>query len=145
MELSDEEIRLWHAWKRASESVRGLVAQDLTDRAGLSDPDYAILSRVADAGGAVRQNELGSALAWHRSRLSHQLTRMEERGLVSRRPIDAGVEVLLTADGQKAIASARPVHAESVRKHLTGVLPQRQADALRHALESIVEAANSDP
>jgi len=117
--LTDDELRLWHAWKRASERVRARVAETIAAETGLSDPDFAILTRVEDAAdGALRQNELAASLGWHRSRLSHQLTRMQERGLVTRVAAGTGVEVRATSAGREVIARARPHHAAAVREHL---------------------------
>ncbi len=137
MSLTDDELRVWHAWKTASDRVRASVAQDLAAETGLSDPDFGVLSRVADAGGALRQNELASSMGWHRSRLSHQLTRMEQREMVTRRNVGGGVEVLITAAGQRAIDAARPVHAEAVRKYLVEAIPSKDLARFTTALEKI--------
>jgi len=122
--LTDDERRLWHAWKRASEVVRARVADDISAATGLSDPDFGILTRLLDLGdGALRQNELAASMGWHRSRLSHQLTRMEQRGLIARAAAGEGVSVSITADGRAAAQAALPVHARSVRRHLTDLTP----------------------
>jgi DNA-binding MarR family transcriptional regulator len=120
-QLSEDETSLWHAWKRATETVRARVAADISAATGLSDPDFGILTRLADADddGVMRQNELAASMSWHRSRLSHQLTRMEQRGLVTRAVQGDGVAVRFTPAGRDAAAAARPVHASSVRRHLT--------------------------
>jgi DNA-binding MarR family transcriptional regulator len=121
--LTTEELRLWHAWKAAAEAVRTRVAADITSATGLSDPDFGVLTRVADsADGRMRQNLLAESMGYHRSRLSHHLTRMEERGLVTREPASGGVEVVITDTGRAAVAQARPVHASAVRQYLTGPL-----------------------
>jgi DNA-binding MarR family transcriptional regulator len=139
MKLNDDEMHLWHAWKRASDVVRSRIAQDLADAVGLSDPDFSVLSRVSDAGGVLRQNELAASMDWHRSRLSHQLTRMEERGLVQRRTVPGGVQVLITASGRASLDAALPVHAAAVRKHLTNLVPHRRLRALAAELERIAQ------
>jgi DNA-binding MarR family transcriptional regulator len=122
--LTEDELRFWHTWKRASETVWARVAEDISAATGLSDSDFAILTRLVDlGGGSLRQNELAASLGWHRSRLSHQLTRMEQRDLVRRRPADGGVVVTITDRGAADVAAARPVHAAAVRQHLLAHVP----------------------
>ncbi|MFC0436921.1 MarR family winged helix-turn-helix transcriptional regulator [Kutzneria buriramensis] len=125
--LTDEEMALWQAWKLASETVRTHIAADITAATGLSDPDFGVLTRVVElSGGRMRQNRLAELMGYHRSRLSHHLARMEERGLISREAVGSGMEVVATAAGREAVALARPVHAAAVREHL--IEPLRRAD-----------------
>ncbi len=101
------------------DTVRQRVAEEIKAGAGLSDQDFSIVTRLVELGdGALRQNELSAALQWDRTRLSHQLTRMEHRGLVSRSAVDGGVLVRITDEGARLVRVARPIHAEAVRKHL---------------------------
>lgn len=122
--LSAEEARLWHAWKLAGETVMARVARDITEATKLSGADFGVLSRLADIGnGELRQHDLAEAMRWDKGRLSHQLTRMEGRGLITRRPADGkGITVGLTSAGKKALSAARPIHARSIRRHLLAKL-----------------------
>lgn len=125
--LSDDEMALWQAWKLASETVRTRIATDITSATGLSDPDFGVLTRVVELGdGRMRQNRLAESMGYHRSRLSHHLARMEDRGLITRAAVSGGVEVIVTAAGRAAVNRARPVHAAAVREHL--IEPLRRAD-----------------
>ena len=135
------ESRLWFAWKRAHELVRTAVIEEVTAATGLSDPDIGILLRLDVAGGSLRQSEIASALGWDRTRLSHQLTRMEGRGLLSRRRASAGVWVSISDAGQQAVTSVRPVHAAAVRRHLAEPLTQGQSAMLYEILELLSNAA----
>jgi len=136
--LDGDEARLWHAWKKAAEMVRMRVAEQLDAATGLSDPDFGILTRLEDLGGGeLRQNELASSMGWHRSRLSHQLTRMEQRGLVARSDVPGGVLVGITPRGRERAAAARPVHARAVRRSLTSLIPPDDAPAVLSALEAL--------
>jgi DNA-binding MarR family transcriptional regulator len=136
--LNDTEMDLWHLWKQAAETVRGRIADEVALATGLSDPDFGVLTRVAELGnGALRQNELAASMGWHRSRLSHHLTRMEQRQLVTRRPAEGGVEILITEWGRAAVVRARPVHAEAVRRHLLDHVPADLAPAFRDLLTGL--------
>ncbi|WP_416069849.1 MarR family transcriptional regulator [Streptomyces sp. AK02-01A] len=82
-------------------------------------PDFGVLTRVVETGGGrLRQSRLAELMGVHRSRLSHHLTRMEERGLITRERAVGGVDVVVTDDGRRATERARPVHAAAVRRHL---------------------------
>lgn len=130
--LAGDEREIWFAWKRAHEVVRTRIAEDVSAATGLSDPDTAILIRLDESNGALRQNRLVSWLGWDASRLSHQLTRMESRGLLTRRKLTNGVEIDLTDQGRAAITQARPVHARAVRQHLllTTTTPEERSSFL---------------
>ncbi|QYN24006.1 MarR family winged helix-turn-helix transcriptional regulator [Amycolatopsis sp. DSM 110486] len=135
--LAGDELEFWHAFKHAAESVRARVAEDIAAATGLSDPDFGVLTRLADHAGRLRQNQLAESMGWHRSRLSHHLTRMEQRGLVERQPADDGVEVLLTEFGRAEAERARPVHAAAVREHLLAPLDKDDVATVKAALDRL--------
>ncbi len=135
--LRAPEIELWFAWKRALEVVRSRIAEDIATATGLSDPDFGILTRLADAGGVMRQNQLATSMGWDRSRLSHQLTRMGSRDLLNRRRVPGGVEIVISEKGQGFADAARPVHAAAVRRHLVDRLSGEELDVLEGALATL--------
>lgn len=136
--LTEQEQRLWHAWKIAAEKVRAHVADDIKTGAGLSDQDFGILTRLVELGsGELRQNDLGALLQWDRTRLSHQLTRMESRGLLSRSAVDGGVLLRVTDEGARLVRVARPIHAAAVREHLLRHIEDVDRAALLGTLEQL--------
>ncbi|MBU1800906.1 MAG: MarR family transcriptional regulator [Actinobacteria bacterium] len=137
--LDDNEVTLWRAFKHATEGVRRRVGEEITRATGLSDPDYGIVTRLDDAAGSLRQQALATSMGWHRSRLSHQLTRMESRGLVRRAEAETGggVEIHLTEAGRTAAAHARPVHAAAVRRHLLDWVPPEHREVLLSLLDDL--------
>jgi DNA-binding MarR family transcriptional regulator len=79
----------------------------------------------------MRQQALATMIGWEKSRLSHQLTRMQERGLIKRQSLDGqAVLIVLTTFGREKLVEALPIRAESVRRHLLSRLSQQQIDAL---------------
>ena len=126
--LSPRELRVWHAFRWMSEDVLSRVDRDLTEQVGLSGPEFGVLSRLAAIGkGEMRQQALAECIGWDKSRLSHQLTRMQRKGLVERRETgQRSVMVVLTRQGQKMLAAATPVHADSVRRNLLSRLSADQ-------------------
>jgi DNA-binding MarR family transcriptional regulator len=129
-QLSPQEFRIWHAFRLMHEDVLGRVGRDITQATGLSGPEFGVLSRLAGKG-EMRQQALAGMLNWDKSRLSHQLTRMQERSLIERRRVDGKtVLIVLTKVGREKLDAARPIHADSVRRNLLSRLTQQQIDTI---------------
>ncbi|WP_254061740.1 MarR family winged helix-turn-helix transcriptional regulator [Granulicella sp. L60] len=130
--LSPQELRIWHAFKLMGEDVMERVGRDIAAGTGLSGPDFGVLSRLADLGqGEMRQQALAESLGWDKSRLSHHLTRMQDRELIGRREAVARVVfIVLTKQGRAKLDAARPVHAESVRRNLLSRLSKQQVETI---------------
>jgi DNA-binding MarR family transcriptional regulator len=85
--------------------------------------------------------ELGTGLGWARSRLSHQVRRMERRGLVAREEcVDdgRGAMVRLTAAGRAAIEAAAPEHVATVRRYFFDQLSDRDQAVLADLFDRLV-------
>ena len=108
--------------------------RQLVHDAGLSGAEYALLVPLSEApGGRLRARDLGATVGWDRSRISHQLSRMEHRGLVTREPCpdDArGSIVRLTPAGRSAIEAAAPNHVTTVRRFFLDPLSDDEVDTL---------------
>lgn len=130
--LSNSDRDLWRGFRRSYEKVSLAIERELLARTQLSGADHGILSRLAEAGAeGMRQQQLADAMRWDRTRLSHHLTRMEERGLVTRSKLQkAGTLVAVTPRGEHAREAADPVHAEAVMKHFISGLSAAQREAL---------------
>lgn len=120
--LDEHEMQQWIAWKRASEAVMASVVSAITAQTGLSSADFSVLTRVVEEGyGSIRQQRLSDDLDWERSRLSRQVARMEDRGLVRREGDTAARRITATARGRELVAAAREAHAAAVRHALLDV------------------------
>jgi DNA-binding MarR family transcriptional regulator len=130
--LSSQELRVWHAFKMMGEDVMERVGRDITAGSGLSGPDFGVLSRLADLGkGEMRQQALAQSLGWEKGRLSHHLTRMQNRQLIERHEVETRVVlIVLTKRGWAKLDAARPVHAESVRRNLLSRLSKQQVETI---------------
>ena len=119
------------------------MAADIAAATGLSDPDFGVLTRLVEIGaGRLRQNQLAESMGFSRSRLSHHLSRMEDRGLVTRQRSGAGIEIVITPPGRKAVSRARPIHAASVRARLIEPLSDPSA---KEFLEALLRIASRGP
>ncbi|MEV7522189.1 MarR family transcriptional regulator [Streptomyces sp. NPDC091371] len=128
--LTEPEQDAWYAWRRMFPLVNAEIARDLSQDSGLSEADYDVLSVLGSTDGhRMRISALAELMHWSRSRLSHHLTRMEQRGIVRREEVAAdarGAEVVLTEGGVETITAAAPLHVESVRRHLIDTLTPEQ-------------------
>ena len=146
--LDEGEARAWRGYERMHVQLSARLARSLQRDAGMSTADYAVLVHLSEApDGRLRAFQLGAALQWEKSRLSHQLRRMEQRGLVTRAecPTDArGAFVVLTEDGQAAIEAAAPQHVEDVRRHFVDVLSPSQLESLAEISEAVLARLAED-
>ncbi|WP_328858413.1 MarR family transcriptional regulator [Williamsia herbipolensis] len=138
--LTSTELALWHQFKLVGEKVNAAVERDILAASDLTGPEFGVLTRLVDLGdGTLRQGELAMSMRWNKSRLSHQITRMEKRGLVTRTAEGSSVVTVgITDTGERALRPARPAHATSIRAHLTEKLTADQRAALASILESLL-------
>jgi DNA-binding MarR family transcriptional regulator len=145
--LDEREARAWRGYLRMRRLLDLQIARDLAHDSGLSEADYDVLSDLSETPGhRLRLIELAHQMLWSKSRLSHHISRMEQRGLVRREqdPTSSrGIVVALTDDGLRTIKSAAPSHLESVRHHFIDLLSMRQIDVLGDTAERVVRHLNT--
>ena len=110
---------------------------------GLSYQDYLVLASLTDKDcGSSRVVVLASELGWEKSRASHHLTRMSERGLVRKEPCPTdqrGSFIVITDEGRAAIAAAAPGHVEAVRREFIDLLSTAQLSVLDEIPNVVLE------
>jgi DNA-binding MarR family transcriptional regulator len=140
--LDEQEARLWRAYLAVQRDLQGTLERRLVRDAGLSGADYRLLVPLSEApAGVLRARELGAIVGWERSRISHQVRRMEKRGLLVREDCaeDArGSMVRLTDAGRAAIVAAAPAHVEAVRRYVFDALSDDEIGVLTTAFERIL-------
>lgn len=143
--LSDSEQQLWRALLHAKRSVDRAIDVRLQNQADISTADFSVLVVLSEAENeTVRMRELCDALSWDRSRMSHQITRMEKRGLVTKHRCEKdnrGIDVVLTDRGREVITEVAPDHVELVRKIVFDVLEGVDFDAVMPYLNKVIDAA----
>ncbi len=146
--LSDEEHAAWRGLQRMQAALGATLNRQLSAEAGLSLQDYAVLVALTDhAEGKMRPFELGRELGWEKSRLSHHISRMVERGLIAREkcPTDQrGSFVGITEQGREAIEAAAPGHVASVRRWFVDRLTPAQLEALIAIAHAVVEGLTGE-
>src|SRR5437868_10008699 len=132
--LNEREARAWLGYRRMNLLLNRRLARDLAHDSGLSEADYDVLSNLSESPEATKRlTELAAHMKWSKSRLSHHITRMQQRGLVTRRehPSDGrGALVVLTDEGLRTIQKAAPDHVRSVRRHFIDLLTPEELEAL---------------
>ncbi|GAB2529516.1 MarR family winged helix-turn-helix transcriptional regulator [Nocardia heshunensis] len=140
--LDDVEMRAWLGYVFTRDLIAAAVGRDSLRVSNLTYVEYTVLARLADATDHRRSfAELAAVLEWSQSRLSHQITRMEKRGLVAREsiPDDARrTAAVLTEKGAQVLDSAAPSHVESVRRHMVDVLDRGQLTALADIYDTLL-------
>jgi DNA-binding MarR family transcriptional regulator len=138
--LTPDEQDTWRAYLATSKLLFRQLDRDLQPF-GLSGNDYEILVVLSEAPEhRLRMTDLADATAQSRSRLSHQITRMETAGLVRREscPGDKrGLFAVLTDTGMATIERVAPNHVESVRRHFIDRLTPDQLATLREGFAAI--------
>ncbi|HUJ04811.1 MAG TPA: MarR family transcriptional regulator [Streptosporangiaceae bacterium] len=142
--LTAEEQRAWRAFLTACQALFGAIDAQLLRDSGLPHGYYEILVHLSEAPGrALRMTELANASTYSKSRLSHAVARLEERGLVARRdcPTDRRGQIAeLTDAGFAALAAAAPGHVEQVRRALLDPLTPEQVSQLAEISAAVAAA-----
>lgn len=145
--LDADQQRHWRAFLAATTLLSDRLSRELQASHGLSLSDYEILVRLSEAPGRrLRMSHLADSTLASRSRLSHQIDRMEKAGLVVREPCEddrRGANAVLTEAGWELLVAAAPRHVDGVREHLVDLLTDEQFAALGSACAVVAEHLQS--
>ena len=140
--LSDPQAAAWSSYQRMRARLSGQLNRELARKTGLSEADFEILAALTESPDQpVRALALRCGLEWEKSRLSHQLRRMEARGLVVRGQCsedNRGAVIRVTDAGRKLAAEAREHYEQAVRRYVIDVLTPEQITALGTIAETIL-------
>jgi DNA-binding MarR family transcriptional regulator len=141
--LDDDERDLWLSWIFASRLLWEEIERDLNTEAEIPYGYYEILVMLSEAPNRTRRmSELADATQSSRSRLSHAIARLEEKGWVRRDRCGddrRGAFAVLTDKGFAALEAAAPLHVESVRQHLFDQLSPEQQHELGEICDRLLE------
>lgn len=145
--LDEREDRAWRGYRRMRRLLDLELARELMQDAGLSEPDYDVLSDLSETPEQrLRLSELADRMLWSRSRLSHHISRMQQRGLVTREECATdgrGSVVALTPAGRQAVEAAAPGHVAAVRRHLIDRLTPAELSALGTLSQRVIDHLTS--
>ncbi|MGX1881327.1 MarR family winged helix-turn-helix transcriptional regulator [Streptomyces sp. NPDC055287] len=140
--LTDAEQCAWRTYLDANRLLTYQLEKDLQPY-GLTINDYEILVNLSESKERrLRMSDLAAATLQSKSRLSHQITRMENAGLVRRENCESdrrGLYAVLTDQGSETMQQVAPHHVESVRRHFIGMLSPESLADMKAALTPVVE------
>lgn len=139
----------WRALLTGSNALFAALNHDLEMATGLSMNEYEVLVRLSESPErTLRMSVLADGLVHSRSRITHAVRRMEQRGLVSRcAAVDDGRGVLcrMTDQGHATLVEAAPIHVDSVRARLVDVVNPAELEAMGAAFEKVTAAIDAPP
>jgi DNA-binding MarR family transcriptional regulator len=140
--LDTAEQRAWRNYVEATVMLFDELDRQLQRDAGMPHGYYEILVRLSEADDrTMRMSELATATRSSRSRLSHAVSRLEERGWIERADCETdrrGQLARLTEKGLEALRDAAPGHVETVRAYMIDRLSDEQIAQLGDIAETIV-------
>ena len=146
--LDDAEAQAWRGLQLMQLQLTAALSRELSEQTGLSYRDYLVLVVLTDQpDGRMRAFELGRELGWEKSRLSHHISRMVDRGLVERQKCSEdrrGAHVTVTPAGRKAIEAAAPTHVAGVRRRFVEHLTPEQLQVLTEISERVLAGLEAE-
>ena len=139
--MKDLDSKAWRAFHKIGTSLLPHLGRQITNHSGISGAEYVVLVALYELPTAsVNLNRLATGLGWELSRMSHQISRMDEAGLVKKRrnPNDTrSYEVSITAKGRKIAEAASPLQSKEINHCFSEVLTQAQMLSLIEISEAI--------
>ena len=147
--LDPREDRAWRAFMHAHHQLGVRLNRLLLQDSGLTEADYEILAVLsAHPTGHIPAQELGALVQWEKSRLSHQVRRMAERGLIAREPNPAdgrSAMICLLPAGRRAIQDAAPQHVRNVRRDFIDLFTPAELDTFAALNERVLRHLAEEP
>lgn len=144
--LSSSQQRAWVAFMHVQLRMNFEINNQLQRDSDLSLADYHVLNPLSMApGNRMQVTDLAGFIGWERSRLSHHLRRLSERGFTERVPSAAdgrATDAVLTKKGWEALEQAAPGHMQHVKKLFFDSLPEDLVAPFTAALEHILVGIN---
>jgi DNA-binding MarR family transcriptional regulator len=139
--MKELDSKAWRAFHKIGTSLLPHLGRQITNHSGITGAEYVVLvtlyeSKVQN----MNLNQLARGLGWEMSRMSHQITRMEDAGLVKKTKniVDSRCfEVSITAKGRKIADTAIPLQSKEINHCFSNVLTQAQMKSLIEISEAI--------
>lgn len=138
--LEGQDSEFWRSFLRWSQRIRTAVNRAVTAAADLNVPEFEVLDRVyAAPGQEISQLNLTTELGWSASRMSHSLTRLEERAFITREDLGRGRArtVRLTGEGERHLLRGLDAHGRAVREALLDRLGPEQRAMLAALMDDV--------
>jgi DNA-binding MarR family transcriptional regulator len=122
---------------------------ELQHDSDVSLPEFEILFALCEApGGRLRIKDIAQRIDWEKSRVSHQVTRLERRRLVTRSLCETdarGWWVALTPAGSHTVSDAIRAHRGALRRYFFDVLEDGEELNINDLSTRVVDAIGTFP
>jgi DNA-binding MarR family transcriptional regulator len=139
--MKELDSRAWRAFHKIGTSLLPHLGRQITQHSGISGAEYVVLVALSELTEPnINLNRLAQSLGWEISRMSHQISRMEDAGLVkkTKNRVDSRCyEVSITARGRNIAEVAIPLQSKEINHCFSEVLTQSQMKALIEISEAI--------
>ena len=139
--MKDLDSKAWRAFHKIGTSLLPHLGRQVSNHSGISGAEYVVLVALSELPvPAVNLNRLATGLGWEISRMSHQVSRMEEAGLVKKtKNLEDSrcFDLSITAMGRKIAEAAIPLQSKEINHCFSEVLTQTQMKSLIEISEAI--------
>jgi len=139
--MKDLDSKAWRAFHKIGTSLLPHLGRQVSIHSGISGAEYVVLVALSELPlPAVNLNRLATGLGWEISRMSHQLSRMEDAGLVKKtKNLEDSrcFNVSITAKGRKIAEAAIPLQSIEINHCFSEVLTRAQMKSLIEISEAI--------
>lgn len=142
-DIEPDEWALWRLFRQAQARLDRRIDGQLRQDAGMAQGEYGAIAAILESSERrLRVGDIARELGWEKSRASHLVTRLEERGWLAREADDDGraARISVTAAGRRAHLGAVRGHAAQVRAAFLDHLQPEERRLLSRALQRIVDA-----
>jgi DNA-binding MarR family transcriptional regulator len=140
--LSDTQLAAWASYQRMRVRLAERINREIAQKTGLSEADFEILTALLESPNeSVRALALRCGLEWEKSRLSHQLRRMEARALITRQECvedNRSAVIRVTEAGRRLAHEAKGYYEQAVQQYVADALTADQLQTLGAIAEIII-------
>lgn len=131
----------WRAFHKIRIQLLPPLIKHLNEECGMSEAEYQVFIGLRTSeNGQLKPSQLAEAIGWELGRLSHQVSRMESKGLLAKQqcPVDArSCWVGATKKGQALFEKALPIQSREVDRLFSSALTNEQKRSLIEISEAI--------
>ncbi len=142
------QMEAWVSMLHAYARIIGQLSADLDAADKVPLGTYDVLVQLSEAGGKLRLRDLVNVVVLSQPGLSRKVERMEQAGLVERRPDPSdgrGVIVALTRSGRATLRSAAAVHMAGIDREFSVRISEDEARVLGTVFERLMTPPEEPP
>lgn len=132
--MKELDSKAWRAFHAINQRLLPHLGSQITNHSGLTGPEYIVLVTLSELNQPyIALNRLATALGWEISRMSHQITRMHNAGLVAKIQSETDArcfEVSITEHGRTIIEPAIPLQSKEINHCFSDILTDEQKNSL---------------